>query len=142
MIHLNWLSRSSVGGLPSNGTEQVDAHVDRHHVGHAVPHAVDRPQHPLPNPGKDSAGTVVVVHPAGPGLLPAGSHDARPHDGDGQADALAGQQALGKCLQQSNLPRVIKSHLGVGVRVWPVPDHFTRHLRAVYDLRVHPLGGE
>ena len=33
-----------------------------------------------------------------------------------------------------------KSHLGEGVSVGTVPDHFASHLRAVYDLGVHPLG--
>merc|ERR1719228_2403110 len=91
-----------------------------------VPHAVDRPQHSLSNTGKHTAGTIVIVHPARPWLLPTGSHDARPHDGDRQAGALVRQQTLGE-------------RLGEGVRVGPVADHLACHLRAVYDVRVHPL---
>ena len=67
ILHLDWLARSYSGGLPSDGTEQVDADVDGHHVRHTVPHAVDRPQHSLPDTGEYTAGTIVVVHPARPG---------------------------------------------------------------------------
>ena len=66
ILHLDWLSRACSGSLPSDGTEQVDADIDRHHIRCAVPLAVHRPQHSLPDTGEYTAGTIVVVHPARP----------------------------------------------------------------------------